>query len=238
MYNESFTVSEPFWKAQAIIEADPGYVAGALNYPDEITIDRDYVISASPAIEAVEPAATIHTLYVKGIYRDANDYDSGVYSNEDCTSYYKNDNAVDIRPINIIYNFIDKNEGNVPWMFGGTFCATARNFGNNFSRRHCPDATQIIHNLNTHGATTIRNMITTAEWLESVDFSSLDMSTVETINTLISGCTYLKSFGNIAYWDTSSLRSITDFIQSSRYIDSLDLSGWNTPELRTATNIF
>ena len=237
-YDQSFTVSEPYWKLQASIEADAGYVAGGLNYPDEVTIDRDITIKATPATEAVEPPATIHTLYVKGIHRDANDYDTGVYSNEECTNYYRNDSAINVRPRNVIYNFIDKNDGQVPYMFGGTFSADSKNFGNNFSRRHCPDATQIIHNLNLNGTTLLRNMITTAYWLESVDLSTLDMSTVETISTFVSGCPYLKTIGNISNWNTQSLKSIQNLLQSNEYIDSLDLSGWNTPRLQTVTNLF
>jgi len=64
-YTNTFTVSEPFYMMELSIVPDGGYEEGTLNYESPVVIDRDMVISATPATPIGE-ATGWKTFYVDG----------------------------------------------------------------------------------------------------------------------------------------------------------------------------
>jgi len=105
------------------------------------------------------------------------------------------------------------------------------------------NATDItFEDLHLNGCTDLNSIVRGSRlgvWLENIDISSFNISDVERIGELFPNSLQdLRSIGNIAYWDTSSLRELGVILYPSKYIDSLDLSGWTTPELRSVGQVF
>lgn len=247
-YDQSFTVSEPYWKIQATIEPEAGYTAGALNYPNEVTVDRDITIKATPAtIETFDDPIDIN-IYVKGM-QSVGSYDFygipdirgyGVpkcWANEDCTSKYLV-NYPEQRPFMRLH-YIDKNDIEqlyMDWLFG----SAKEDYKQSINRNTV--VTEITQNINFSGVKYARYVIGRAEYLEYIDLSNWDVSSCENMDNFINNCPRLKSIGDISYWNTQNLRTCNNFLGnlglSSNYdtLESLDVSHWNTPELRTASN--
>ena len=95
-YTESFSSTKPFWKIQAEIEADPGYTPGTLNYPDELSVDRNIQISATPAEKITDPPDKINTLYWTSVMDFAGwgDYYARLSYDEEGKNLYDNRNKV------------------------------------------------------------------------------------------------------------------------------------------------
>lgn len=240
-YNQSFTVSEPYWKIQATIEPEAGYTAGALNYPNEVTVNRDITIKATPATEIVVPPNIETRLYWQGTIRDSwhDSRTAGLSLDRDVEVNYSTRfstiDSIIYRPESRKVYYIYPMKDQVPlWMF--------RLFNvYSYSDRVTGDrsATDIVIDLeNKIGLITIQDVIGESPWLEYVQFNNWDTSEVESILSLVKNCERLKSIGDISHWDTSSLQSIDTILQGNQYLDSLDLSGWATPRLNSATNIF
>lgn len=241
-YDQSFTVSEPYWKIQATIEADAGYVAGGLNYPDEVTVDRDITIKATPATEIEVPPDIYITLYIAGY---GTWQQTRHTSDEQMTNYNQN-----IPPE--VSNLANKPQGKVVYHF---IDAYGRKWGQSTAYRDClfggyggaepttVNATDItFEDLHLNGCTDLNSIVRGSRlgvWLENIDISSFNISDVERIGELFpNSLRDLRTIGNISYWDTSSLRELGVILYPSKYIDSLDLSGWTTPELRSVGKIF
>ena len=248
MYNESFTVSEPFWKAQAIIEADPGYIAGALNYPDEITIDRDYVISASPATQIVVPPDESHTVYWAYNAGDAG-YGQKTYLLRDDGSVLNRRDREENKPkpTNRIHYTVTidtdlysatMNTDQVPANRFLRVFNDNETIWRNQGDQTCTDLTFDLKNKG--GLTSIWRLVgTISTYLEYINFVNWDTSEVTSIDKFCDfGNYYMKGITGLNSFNTDSLTSLTNFVTATRYMDSLDLSQWSTPVLVTATNIF
>lgn len=235
-YDQSFTVSEPYWKIQATIEADAGYVAGGLNYPNEVTVDRDITIKATPATEIEVPPD-----FYKELYWYENDgYGSwgGYFSKLSETEngdQYTTPNNVDLRPENRVTYCIYCSREQVPYDMHRLF-NDYNYWGPVQGDRKVTDI--IIDFGNKQGLQIIGGCISGSTWLEYVQLNNWNMYQVESIEGLIGNCPVLKSIGDISNWDTTNLKLVNNMVVASEYLDSLDLSNWTTPSLQTATNIF
>lgn len=238
-YTESFSTTKPFWKIQAEIEADPGYTPGVLNYPDEMSVDRDIFIQATPAEEVVSPPDTIYTVYIGGNGTWDN---TRHYRDEAMTQQYGDGQNIDIKPQGrVIYHFIDaygKKYGSSTYyrtaLFGGP--------GGNGQTVHTNATDIIFSDLHLNGCANLSNILGgsfVGRWLENIDISSFDMSDVEIIGNLFqNNQNWLRSLGDISHWDTRNLRELGVIRYASYYVDSLDLSGWETPQLRRVGQVF
>lgn len=240
-YTESFSSTKPFWKIQAEIEADPGYTPGTLNYPDELSVDRNIQISATPAEEVVVPPDIEQTLYWYGVVQD-NWYDSrtsGIIEDRDVIpSYsrrYTTNGDTTFRPEGkVIYHIFPHREQLANFLF--RFFNVHMHAGRLAGDRSVTDL--VVDFQGERGLVTLQDVIGESPWLEYIQFNNWDTSEVESIFSFVKNCSRLKSIGSISNWDTSSLQSIDTILQGNQYLDSLDLSGWETPRLSSATNIF
>lgn len=247
-YDQSFTVSEPYWKIQATIEAEAGYTAGALNYPNEVTVDRDITIKATPAtIQTFDDPVDVYW-YVKDNSREnLGGYPMGSWSwsfvNAPAYKFvfvhnseeYTYENVVrrqpHARPFKRVH-MIDMNDRRTLYMN-----YLFHNSNTNDLMR-LEGAVEVIQNMNTSGVKEISYALNDAPFLERIDISNFDVSSAESMVDFIIGCPNLKSIGNISHWNPESLISCSNFMGgiTSRYITSLDVSGWNTPKLENASN--
>ena len=239
-YDQSFTVSEPYWKIQATIEADAGYVAGGLNYPNEVTVDRDITIKATPATEIEVPPDEFKQVYLVG----QSNYNQGLqhcYISETPISPY-NEYTTPLYPTfcpDRRYSILVTCPlEQIPWDLYRLFNVFSPTYSNAIVGNRL--ATDIVINFeNKRGLQKLRTVIGGYEWVENIDLTGWDTSQVVEISNLLSGYfPRLKSFIGVSYWDTQCLKSIDVVAQASEYMDSLDLSNWTTPILTSATNIF
>ena len=238
-YDESFTVSEPFWKIQATIEAEAGYEAGSLNYSDEVTVDRDIIIQATPAQKITQVPEQYNVRYIAGM---------GTWGqtrwtmDDEMTNYnlpsVNANNKPQGRVVYHIYDAYGDKWGQSTWRRYGLF-------GGYGGAEPTPiNATDITFSgLHLNGCTYLQSIIfdgsVLGKWLEYIDISSFNMHDVEQIDTLFpSSLQDLRSIGNIAYWDTTNLRQVGIIRYSSKYVNSLDLSHWNTSQLRVVNSLF
>lgn len=245
-YDQSFTVSEPYWKIQATVEADAGYVAGGLNYPNEVTVDRDITIKATPATEIEVPPDNYVNLYWIGTTNNAfafleteENKDNRVIVAD--RGYNRNYEIIPKPQSRNVYCVYCPLENGLPWLFGSVFTT------HNYKKQFLVDATDVIFDFqNKPGLVNIGRpaglgnygLFQQEDWLENIQFKDWDTKDVESIQKLAEGLPRLKSIGDISNWDTSSLITVKNLVVSSRYFRSLDLSGWSTPKLEVATNIF
>ena len=243
-YDQSFTVSEPYWKIQATIEPEVGYTAGALNYPNEVTVDRDITIKATPATEIVVPPDTITNLYLLHIYSGIGASDCGWLGlTPDYSPSYSQEGgfnrgySVIPKPQsrNIYYVYCPLENG-IPSHIGCLFTVHPHKY------QRLVDATDVVFDFqNKQGLVSIghdRGLFEGEQWVENVAFNNWYTQDIEVLSKLIYGLPRLKSIGDISHWDMRSLITTVNLVQSSQYMQSLDLSGWNTPNLQTAINIF
>lgn len=252
VYSDSFTLSEPYWKIQATVEPDPGYTAGLLNHAEEITLDRDITISANPAtIQTFDDPVDVYW-YVKDNSREAplqpgdhfyanlnNVEGQGiplVFGDPDCELYGENASPRIqgwgfARPF-LRCHFIDRNDRRTLYM-NHLFCQ-----GHWSCLNRLNVAKEVIQDINTAGVVSMQQVLNLAPYLEIIDLSNWDVSSVETMDNFILECERLKTIGDISNWNPINLRTCNNFLGScgSREMTSLDVSGWNTPLLESATN--
>ena len=247
-YDQSFTVSEPYWKIQASIEADEGYIAGGLNYPNEVTVDRDITIKATPATEIEIPPDEHHTVYWA---YNASDAAYGLKSyllRDDGSVLDRRDRESNKpKPTNRIYYTVTidtdlysatMNTAQVP---ANSFCLVFNDGETIWRNQGDQTCTDLVFDLkNKGGLTSIRRLVgSVSTYLEYITFVNWDTSEVTSINSFCNfGNYYMRRISGLNSFNTDSLTSLTNFVTATRYMDSLDLSQWSTPVLVTATNIF
>ena len=72
--------------------------------------------------------------------------------------------------------------------------------------------------------------------LEYVNFGNANLSKVEDLNTMLGGCSSLKTVDN--FFITFNVKKITDFFNGCGPLTSLDLSNLYTPFLEEMANAF
>ena len=245
------TVQGDGWMVQASIKADAGYMAGTLNYQYETEVQGDIIIQATEATQILGENDKLVTLYWNYTYESHGlpvwysnlDYEEG----KDKTGqngmhndgYDHGTDYVVTKPLgrNIYYIYCSKEV--VPQRLYNIFNAHAH------KSQYIPDMTDLVFDLqNKRGLVIISGEKTSwrnfhnNEWLENITFKRWNTYDVEYISNLVTDCVRLKSIGDISNWDTSNLLSAYNLVESTQYLTSLDLSGWATPLLQSATNIF
>ena len=78
--------------------------------------------------------------------------------------------------------------------------------------------------------------------LQSLDLSAWDVSSVKTMHCMFDDNHRLKTIGDVSHWNTSSLIDAGGWLNGANYFwgenGMLDLSGWDTRNLRCAGEMF
>ncbi len=79
--------------------------------------------------------------------------------------------------------------------------------------------------------------------LNSLDLSQWDVSSVKTIHCMFDDCHALKTIGDVSHWNTINLIDAGGWLNGANSFvgdntGTLDLSGWNTSNLRAAGEMF
>lgn len=79
--------------------------------------------------------------------------------------------------------------------------------------------------------------------LKSLDLSHWDVSNVKTIHCMFDDCHALKTIGDVSHWNTTNLIDAGGWLNGSNSFvgdntGTLDLSGWNTKNLKAAGEMF
>lgn len=229
-YTNTFTISEPFYKADIIVEADAGYEAGKPNYVSPITIDRDMVINASPATEAPQPKVT--TLYLNGTTTGAwwGQFHYELYPDPECRA----GTAVDRTQIRGILQVIDISDGYPNNGMG--LLGQASNQDNHYASIYQVD--EIIQNIDVSKKVTLECGVSECHSLKRIDLSNWNPVSVTTLYHLFWGDELLQYTGDISYWNMPELLHADNVFQGCTSIQSVNLHNWNVPNLITCNNMF
>ena len=235
----SFMAEEKYEKLEVSIEADNGYMAGELNCDNEITLDKDIIIAATEATEITQNDFYMELYWPKNDgYGSWAGYFSALSPKVDggWDDLYLTENNPSFNPKGEYIFHITIPGESVPYDLHRLFNILTY-FGPVMGNRL---ATKVILDFRgKKGLQYVRGVIGTSNWLKTIELRGWNTQKVELMdNPFNADHPDLRSITGMTYWDTSSLLSVAGFVSASRYMRSLDLSGWRTPKLESATNIF
>ena len=220
-YQQSFTVGEPLWRFQARIEAEAGYQAGTLNYSGTYAINRDYIISASPAIYIGE---NITTVYMNGNVSTAISHDPyyRMYSNSSCTTEASRSGLYGI------VNIVDVSNG-YPYSGEGLIGGGV----------NVPiiQASEIRQNIDVSKKRNLSRAIQNCTYLKKIDLSQWSLTEVETLYYFSQG-SHIQYFGDISHWYMPELTSANFAFSGNTKLESLNLHDWYCPKLERCEQMF
>ena len=223
-YTNTFTVSEPYYKLEAVVEADVGYDAGALNYINPITVDRDILISAQPAIES-DPEYITH-IYVNGSRTRFYDWSHWtMYSDPDCTQ------GVDRASI--------RGKVNVHWVDPGYDVTNGSClFGYDYTFANALiNVTEMQQDIDASEFSSLYFAFHDCKELRYVNVENWDVNNCTSFVRCFQGCSQLRQI-NVSGWGMNSALDCGEMFDGCQYLQSLDLSGWKTPLLLYCGGMF
>lgn len=232
-YTGTFAVAEPYYTLEISIEADAGYTAGDLICENPIVLDRDLIISATPA--SPNDSSQERIIWTNGAGYNGGVMSSGageiyLYDNPDCTGGKIGKSTLS----GTVRLFATSNAN---FVVGGSFLFGCAN-GNGGDRIARSVKEVILQNIDSSDFNTIYDAFDNCVDLRKIDFGlSWNMGNVRNMKNCFRNCSSLISL-NIAYWDTSSLIDATTMFEGCSSLKSLDLSGWNTPVLTEYGGMF
>ena len=228
-YTNTFTVSEPFYKADIIVEADAGYEAGKPNYVSPITIDRDMVISASPATPSMPEKTTI--VYFNGTRRTSwgGTHVFYLYSDASCTQKLVKDNLTG----KIIVMDVSNGYNVEPYDYSGLFGSS----GDDGYRERCTYVKEIVSYVNVSEGTSLDSAFMQCRSMRKVDLSNFLTGNCQYFSNMFYGCSALESV-DITNFDFSEARGINGIFSACSNLESIVFPTCSSPHLTEIKQLF
>jgi len=85
-----------------------------------------------------------------------------------------------------------------------------------------------LNDIDTSKVENMSNLFFNNKNITMIDISKWNVSNVEDMNNMFSGCISLKNIGDLSSWDVSNVTNMNSMFFDCKKLKHIDLSGWNT----------